>query len=77
MPFIPVIIYVLNIFFPVSASAGRKKRSITLDKFCLLSIEDKNNLIRNKSDPLLYAKKLSELELILNRLQRSICKFNI
>lgn len=41
MPFIPVIIYVLNIFFPVSAASGRKrkrrKRSTTMvDDFCTL-----------------------------------------
>ena len=80
MPFIPVIIYVLNIFFPVSASAGRKKRSITLDKFCVL-LDDLENahLIRTTNEKdlrLLYANKLSDLEISLRRLHRSVCKFH-
>ena len=80
MPFIPVIIYILNIFFPISASAGRKKRSITLDRFCVLLDDFENAYLvqtANKKDlRLLYANKLNDLEISLRRLHRSVCKFH-
>ena len=79
MPFIPVIIYVLNIFFPIGTSAGRKKRSIALDRFCL-NIANENNFKHlvgsDKKDHLLYANKLNELEIYLKRFHRSICNFH-
>ena len=81
MPFIPVIIYVLNIFFPISAAAGRKKRSTTLDSFCLLLDEFENAYLTRTTNQkelrLLYANKLNDLESSLRRLHRSVCKFEL
>lgn len=80
MPFIPVIIYMLNIFFPISAAAGRKKRSTTLGSLCLIFDDFENAYLTRTTNQkqlrLLYANKLSDLEISLRRLHRSVCKFH-
>ena len=89
MPFIPVIIYILNIFFPLNAASGRrrKKRSISLDRFCPLLNDLTADFNDNDHDVLLgpdlqnhhhllYATRFHELQLYLKQFHRSICFIN-